>query len=74
MSSAAGVTITVDADQPTRAVGRHLYGVFLEEINYGGVGGILEKNSEPRLHGSAHAAGLAQPGDNPVHGADGQRA
>jgi hypothetical protein len=39
-TAAAPLTLTVDAAHPGHAVSPDLFGVFFEEINYGGVGGI----------------------------------
>ena len=48
MGEKARVTITVDAAKPSHDVSPHLYGVFLEEINFGGVGGIYAEKIQNR--------------------------
>ena len=48
MTKEASITITVDAKKPTHDVDPLLYGVFLEEINYGGVGGIYAEKIQNR--------------------------
>ena len=37
---AADVTIRVAADKPSHAVSPRLYGIFFEDINFGGDGGL----------------------------------
>jgi alpha-L-arabinofuranosidase len=37
---AGSITVTVDTTSPGHAVSPDLYGIFFEEINYGGVGGL----------------------------------
>ena len=44
----ARTTITVDAAHPTHAVDPLLYGVFFEEINYAGCGGIYAEKIQNR--------------------------
>jgi Concanavalin A-like lectin/glucanases superfamily len=42
------VTVTVETANPKHAVSPHLYGVFFEEINYAGVGGIYAEKIQNR--------------------------
>ncbi len=41
-------TVTVDTAHPAHEVSPHLYGVFFEEINYAGVGGIYQEKIQNR--------------------------
>ena len=49
-------TITVDAAHPTHAVDPLLYGVFFEEINYAGCGGIYAEKIQNRAFMDPHTA------------------
>ena len=48
MSSESGIVVSVDITKPSHDVSPHLYGVFLEEINFGGVGGIYAEKIQNR--------------------------
>src|SRR5512145_3106298 len=39
-SQAADVSLRIDADKPAHAISPRLYGVFFEDINFGGDGGL----------------------------------
>jgi len=52
----ARTTITVDAANPTHAVDPLLYGVFFEEINYAGCGGIYAEKIQNRAFMDPHTA------------------
>ncbi len=49
-------TITVDAANPSHAVDPMLYGVFFEEINYAGAGGIYAEKIQNRAFMDPHTA------------------
>ena len=48
MSQNRAATITVDTANPSQEVSPHLFGVFFEEINYAGVGGLYPEKIQNR--------------------------
>ncbi len=48
MSDQQRISVSIDAGQPTHDVSPLLYGVFLEEINFAGVGGIYAEKIQNR--------------------------
>ncbi|MGE5132636.1 MAG: LamG-like jellyroll fold domain-containing protein [Gemmatimonadota bacterium] len=65
-AATAPLALTVDAAHPGHAVSPDLYGVFFEEINYGGVGGIYPELIRNRAFmDPATPAQWIAPGDIP---------
>ena len=65
-AATAPVTLTVDTAQPGHAVSPDLYGVFFEEINYAGVGGLYPELIRNRAFmDPATPAQWIAPGDIP---------